>query len=161
VTGTSYMNRDGMNDFENLVGDYVKETGNHVRYRVTPVWTGDNLICDGLLVEGWSIEDQGEDICFCIFAYNVQPGIHIDYLTGDNYAENGEASRQPVKTEKKPSVTSEDVTGSYVLNVRSLKFHRPDCAGAISMNPKNRKEYTGSRNALILDGYTPCPDCAP
>ncbi len=164
VTGTSYMNRQGMNDFENLVGDYIKETGNHVRYRVTPVWTGDNLLCDGLLVEGWSIEDEGEDICFCIYAYNVQPGVHIDYRTGDNYAENGEeavtAANQQKKEDELP-LTEEDIIGTYVLNKKSMKFHRPDCEGAINMAAKNREEYTGSRKELLLDGYTPCPVCLP
>ncbi len=161
VTGTSYMNRDGMNDFENLVGDYIKETGNHVRYRVTPKWTGSNLICDGLLVEGYSIEDQGEDICFCIFAYNVQPGIHIDYLTGDNYSEIAEPTASPVGPVPTYSAVGDDVFGTFILNKKSMKFHRPDCDGAINMSAKNREEYTGSRNTLILDGYQPCPACNP
>ena len=161
VTGTSYMNRDGMNDFENLVGDYVKETGNHVRYRVTPKWTGNNLICDGLLVEGYSIEDEGDSICFCIYAYNVQPGVYIDYLTGDNHAENEEAT-SAVTTEEPTYVTTEDdVFGTYILNVKKLKFHRPDCEGVKDISDKNKKEYTGSRNALILDGYVPCGACNP
>ena len=161
VTGTSYMNRDGMNDFENLVGDYVKETGNHVRYRVTPKWTGENLICDGLLVEGYSIEDEGEDICFCIFAYNVQPGVHIDYLTGDNYSEIEESSAGSSSETATYIVEGDDIIGTYVLNKKSKKFHLPSCDGASSMSEKNREDYTGSRNALILDGYEPCPSCKP
>ncbi len=163
VTGTRYMNQDGMNDFENLVGDFVKETGLHVRYRVTPVWTGENLLCDGLLVEGLSIEDGGEGICFCIFAYNVQPGVHIDYLTGDNYAENGEEPLNQTTETEEPELptTDPDVTGTYVLNTKKKKFHTPDCPGAASISEKNRGDYTGSRNALILDGYTPDPACSP
>jgi len=162
VTGTRYMNTEGMNALENMVGDYVRETGNHVRYRATPVWTGDNLICDGILVEGWSVEDGGEDICFCIFAYNVQPGIVIDYATGDNYAVSGEQASQP---EKEPEyakyLLEEDVTGTYVLNTKKMKFHLPDCEGAVSMSEENREEYTGSRNALVEQGYTPCGSCNP
>lgn len=85
VTGTRYFNTEGINSFENMVIDYIRKTGNHVRYRVTPVYTGDNLICDGQLTEAWSIEDKGEGICFCVYSYNVQPGIVIDYATGDSH----------------------------------------------------------------------------
>ena len=160
VTGTSFMNRDGMNLFENVVGDYVKETGNHVRYRVTPVFKGGNLLCDGVLMEGFSIEDGGEDICFCVFAYNVQPGVHIDYLTGDNYAD-GEPATEAVNADGTYETESEDTIGTYVLNLRKKKFHRPECPGIINMAEKNRQDYTGSRNALLLDGYAPCPACKP
>ena len=164
VTGTRYMNTLGMNAAENMVGDYVKESGNHVRYRVTPVFTGDHLICDGLLVEAFSIEDDGEDICFCIYAYNVQPGFVIDYATGDNYAENGE-EKLGAPSETAPAyekyLTDEDEEGTYILNVKSKKFHRPDCAGAQDISEKNRKEYTGSRNRLVEEGYKPCGICNP
>ena len=163
VTGTRYMNTEGMNALENMVGDYIKETGNHVRYRVTPVWTGDNLICDGLLVEAWSVEDDGEDICFCIYAYNVQPGIVIDYRTGDNYAESGETPSQT--DQKEPSyaqyLTDEDVIGDYVLNIKKKKFHLPDCQGVEDIAEENRKDYHGSRNELVEDGYVPCGGCKP
>ena len=75
ITGTRYLNVDGMLPFENMVADYVKETDNHVLYRVTPIFTGDNLVADGVLMEGYSVEDEGDGICFCVYAYNVQPGI--------------------------------------------------------------------------------------
>ena len=84
ITGTRYLNVDGMLPFENMVADYVKETDNHVLYRVTPIFTGDNLVADGVLMEGYSVEDEGDGICFCVYAYNVQPGITIDYATGDS-----------------------------------------------------------------------------
>ena len=84
ITGTRYMNTAGMLYFEELVGDYVRETGNHVLYRVTPVFEGTNLIASGVQMEAISVEDEGEGVCFNIFAYNVQPGIVIDYATGDN-----------------------------------------------------------------------------
>lgn len=164
VTGTRYMNEDGMNDFENMVGDYMRETGNHVRYRVTPKWTGDNLICDGVLMEAYSIEDGGDNICFCIYAYNLQPGIIIDYLTGDNYLEvdeNGKFSEPSDPEPQEGQMLGVDVIGDYVLNTKSFKFHLPECDGAVSMNEKNRKDYHGSRNALILDGYSPCGFCQP
>ena len=70
--------------FENLVADYVKETNNHVLYRVTPLFDGDNLVAHGVLMEGYSVEDDGEGVCFCVYAYNAQPGIIIDYTTGES-----------------------------------------------------------------------------
>ena len=87
ITGTRYLNIEGMLPFENLVADYVKETGNHVMYRVMPLFEGDNLVAHGVLMEGWSVEDQGEGVCFCVYAYNSQPGILIDYATGESREE--------------------------------------------------------------------------
>ena len=84
ITGTRYLNVDGMLPFENMVADYVMETGNHVMYRVMPIYTGNNLVADGVLMEGYSVEDQGEGITFCVYVYNVQPGVRIDYATGDS-----------------------------------------------------------------------------
>lgn len=85
ITGTRYLNIEGMLPFENMVADYVKETENHVLYRVTPIFEDDDLVAQGVVMEGWSVEDEGESICFCIFAYNAQPGITIDYATGDSW----------------------------------------------------------------------------
>lgn len=85
ITGTRYMNVDGMLPFENLVADYVKETKGHVYYRVTPIFDGANLVADGVLMEAYSYEDQGEGVQFCVFCYNVQPGVTIDYKTGNNW----------------------------------------------------------------------------
>ena len=87
ITGTRYLNIEGMLPFEDMVADYVKETENHVLFRVTPIFEGDNLVATGVLMEGWSVEDSGESICFCVFAYNAQPGIVIDYATGDSHEE--------------------------------------------------------------------------
>ena len=84
ITGTRYLNVDGMLPFENMVADYIKETDNHVLYRVTPIFDGDNLVASGVLMEAKSVEDKGEGICFCIFCYNVQPGVNIDYATGES-----------------------------------------------------------------------------
>ena len=85
ITGTRYFNVAGMLPFENEIASYVHETANHVLYRVTPVFTGDNLVADGVLMEAYSVEDSGEGVCFCVFVYNVQPGIEIDYATGESY----------------------------------------------------------------------------
>lgn len=84
ITGTRYMNMEGMLPFENMVADYVKETGNHVLYRVTPVFEGEDLLAKGVQMEAYSVEDEGSGICFHVFVYNVQPGVRIDYATGES-----------------------------------------------------------------------------
>ena len=86
ITGTKYINIEGMLKFENMVADYIKETDNHVMYRVTPIYEGDNLVASGVLMEAYSVEDGGE-LQFCVYCYNVQPGIFIDYATGESYLE--------------------------------------------------------------------------
>ena len=84
ITGTRYMNVDGMLPFENLVADYIHETNNHVLYRVTPVYNGADLVAQGVQMEAYSVEDNGDGVCFNVFCYNVQPGVEIDYATGEN-----------------------------------------------------------------------------
>jgi len=86
ITGTRYMNVEGMLPFENMVANYVEDTGNHVMYRVTPIFYGDELVARGVQMEAISVEDEGEGICFNVFVYNVQPGVTIDYATGENWA---------------------------------------------------------------------------
>ena len=86
ITGTRYFNVEGMLPFENMVADYLYEfRDNHVMYRVTPIFEGDDLVARGVLMEAKSVEDNGEGICYCVFVYNVQPGIVIDYATGENW----------------------------------------------------------------------------
>lgn len=87
ITGTRYFNVEGMLPFENMVADYIKETKNHVLYRVTPVFNGSDAVCRGVKIEAKSVEDNGSGICFNVFVYNIQPGVHIDYSTGGSYAE--------------------------------------------------------------------------
>ena len=82
ITGTRYMNMEGMLPFENMVADYIKETNNHVLYRVTPIFQDDELVARGVLIEAKSVEDDGDGILFCVYVYNNQPGVEIDYLTG-------------------------------------------------------------------------------
>lgn len=163
VTGTRYFNTIGVNDFENKVINYVRKTENHVRYRVTPVWTEDNLICDGEIIEAWSVEDDGESICFCIYAYNVQPGIEIDYATGDNWLD-GELppTFTPVPTEKPlPILTGEDYEGHFILNTKKKKIHDISCPNVPGMSESNKQEYNGSLFDLLEDGYTPDQVCLP
>ena len=153
ITGTRYMNVDGMLPFENLVADYVKETDNHVLYRVTPVFEGQNLVASGVQMEAWSVEDEGEGVCFNVYVYNVQPGITIDYATGASSLE-GDALPED-STQKEPEDTL------YILNTSSGKFHLPSCSGAASMKEENRQAFSGSREELIAQGYSPCGQCKP
>ena len=153
ITGTRYMNVDGMLPFENLVADYVKETDNHVLYRVTPIFQGTELVARGVQMEAESVEDQGEGICFNVYVYNDQPGITIDYATGASSLE-GDALPED-STQKEPEDTL------YILNTSSGKFHLPSCSGAASMKEENRQAFSGSREELIAQGYSPCGQCKP
>jgi len=94
ITGTRYMNVEGMLPFENMVADYIKETDNHVLYRVTPEFEGNNLVAKGVQIEAYSVEDEGEGICFNVYVYNVQPGVVIDYSTGDSWLEGDAGSSE-------------------------------------------------------------------
>lgn len=152
ITGTRYMNVEGMLPFENLVADYVKETSNHVYYRVTPVYEGNNLVASGVVMEAESVEDGGEGVCFHVYVYNVQPGVEIDYATGESRAAGEEPEPQESQT---PAETT------YVLNTSTKKFHLPTCASVEDMKPENRTDYTGSREALLDEGYSPCGQCKP
>ena len=89
ITGTRYLNVEGMLPFENLVADYVEETDNHVLYRVTPIFKGDNLLASGVQIEAYSVEDKGKGVSFNVYCYNVQPGIKIDYTNGDSKLSDG------------------------------------------------------------------------
>ena len=146
ITGTRYLNVTGMLPFENMVADYVEETGNHVLYRVTPIYNQENLVADGVLMEAQSVEN--DDLAFCVYCYNVQPGIEIDYHTGDSKSSETE----------QPSKTSEDL---YVLNRNTKKFHRPNCSSVQDIKPKNKQEFSGNTKALIQQGYSPCKNCNP
>ncbi|MBQ7669119.1 MAG: DNA/RNA non-specific endonuclease [Clostridia bacterium] len=152
ITGTRYLNTEGMLPFENMVGDYVKETENHVLYRVTPVFEGANLIATGVLMEGYSVEDGGDGIEFCVFCYNLQPGVEIDYSNGKSRA-----------AEKKNSYSfsSDDVTATYVLNEKTKKFHTPDCSYIADIAKENRKTVTCRRGDLVDQGYVACGGCKP
>ena len=184
ITGTRYLNVDGMLPFENMVADYVKETDNHVLYRVTPIFTGDNLVADGVLMEGYSVEDEGDGICFCVYAYNVQPGITIDYATGDSWlssekgnsdsssggnsavsqsaADKSGTQQAAIQTESVKETSAPVSTGTeYILNTNTKKFHYPSCSSVKQMKASNKKEYTGSRDDLIAQGYDPCKKCNP
>lgn len=148
ITGTRYMNVEGMLPFENMVADYIKETGCHVLYRVTPVFQGSNLVADGVLMEAMSVEDQGESISFCVFVPNVQPGVSIDYSDG---------SSRPADSQSSP----ENEEAIYIVNTNTRRFHLPSCSSVREMKESNRENFTGSREELIEEGYIPCGKCRP
>ena len=100
ITGTRYFNVDGMLPFENMIADYVKETNNHVLYRVTPIYDGDDLVAKGVQMEAYSVEDDGEGVMFNVFVYNVQPGIEIDYATGESWLSSEERLAQTTSSNK-------------------------------------------------------------
>ena len=183
ITGTRYLNIEGMLPFENMTADYIKETGNRVEYHVTPVFEGDNLLASGVLMEGYSVEDQGDGVCFCVFAYNVQPGVTIDYATGDSTLDGAASTAAPAesKTESASSTsessaptpepapepiesqqTEQEPQGNtYILNTNTKKFHYPSCSSVKQMKESNKQVYTGSREDIISQGYDPCKKCNP
>lgn len=154
ITGTRYMNVDGMLPFENLVADYVKETGNHVLYRVTPIFKGNNLLANGVQIEAYSVEDSGDGVCFNVFVYNVQPQIRIDYATGDSsYIGNssGNDNNEIIENDKQ--------SATYILNKNTKKIHLLSCYSVDQMKESNKKYYTGDIDDLISQGYSPCKNC--
>ena len=183
ITGTRYMNVQGMLSFENMVDDYIEETGNHVLYRVTPYFKGNELVASGVQIEAYSVEDDGDGICFNVYCFNVQPGVKIDYKTGLSALDGKEiTTKKPVTTKKitttkvvttkKPTTTKpttqkpplpSSATGnvSYVVNINTLKFHTPSCRHADDISPENRLETKDSRDSLMTKGYSPCGVCKP
>lgn len=228
ITGTRTMNSVGMTYYENIVANYVKQTGNHVLYRVTPIFAANDLVARGVQMEAESIEYGGRAVRFNVFVYNVEPGVEIDYVTGKsressdvpNVATGGEAtttgaSTAPNATGKEASNASakssngnarsentddttskgntdnsqtnqaNNATGSsnaknpsngagseessaasselkeYVLNTKSMKFHRPTCSSVDDIADNNKQEATATRDELISEGYSPCKQCNP
>ena len=228
ITGTRTMNSVGMTYYESIVANYVKQTGNHVLYRVTPIFAANDLVARGVQMEAESVEDDGQAVRFNVFVYNVEPGVEIDYVTGKsrgssdvpNVATGGEAtttsaSTAPNATGKEASNASakspngnarsentddttskgntdnsqtnqaNNATGSsnaknpsngagseessaasselkeYVLNTKSMKFHRPTCSSVDDIADNNKQEATATRDELISEGYSPCKQCNP
>lgn len=154
ITGTRYMNVTGMLPFEDEVHDYlINNPSNHVMYRVTPIFTGNNLVAEGVLMEAYSVEDNGSGVKFCVFCYNVQPGITIDYATGESNLSSDTTVVEETTTEKSNNIET------FVLNTNSGKFHTPDCESVQSMSEKNKKEITSTYDDMINNGYTPCKNC--
>lgn len=155
ITGTRYLNIRGMLPFEDMVADYVKETGNHVMYRVTPIYGEYDLVASGVLIEGYSVEDEGDGICFCVCAYNVQPGVEINYRNGVN-RKSGDTS---VDLEE-PNIPS---VRTYVINTKTKKYHLESCHHATNISTENREVFTGEKEELLelYADYVPCATCDP
>lgn len=150
ITGTRYMNVDGMPPFENDVAEYVERTGGSVLVRVTPVFVGDELVARGVQMEALSLRDGGQGISFNVYCYNVQPGVSIDYATGESW-----------RSDRQEAAPSSSQEMDYVLNTSSKKFHLPGCSSVDRMAEKNKQAYTGTRDDLLSQGYDPCGNCNP
>ena len=228
ITGTRTMNSVGMTYCENIVANYVKQTGNHVLYRVTPIFAANDLVARGVQMEAESIEDGGQAIRFNVFVYNVEPGVEIDYVTGKSWESSDvpsmttggeatttragatpnanveEASSASTKgfnenarsestnntipkgnTENSRTNQTNNAVGSsgaknsgngagseegsvtphepqeYVLNTKSMKFHRPTCSSVNDIADNNKQEAASTRDELISEGYSPCKQCNP
>lgn len=170
MTGTRYMNVEGMEPFESKVAEYLRSTGNHVMYRVTPVFKGDEELARGVHMEAMSVEDGGRGISFNIYCYNVQPKIQLDYKTGESKSTisgdaNGYRTRKNGKTySTKPlkSASGKKNTGTkYIVNTNTRKFHNPSCYSVQRMSESNTWRTNESRDKLISEGYEPCGNCHP
>jgi DNA-entry nuclease len=180
ITGTRYLNVVGMLPFEDEVDDYVDTTGNHVLYRVTPFFEENNLVASGVQMEAWSVEDEGSGVCFNVYCYNVQPGIEIDYATGDSWesgnlsdldtseTDTSEAvhiteednSSVPQRDNSENEITDNDTeTRDYILNKNTKKIHLPSCSSVADMAEKNKISYNGTIQELEEQGYSPCKRC--
>jgi len=154
ITGTHYLNTEGMLPFEVEVARYIEDTGNHVLYAVTPYYDGKNQIASGVQIQAYSVEDKGRGVCFNVYCFNVQPGYDIDYMTGEVTA-SSEESCDAV------SASRDNYKRTYVVNTSSGKFHYPSCTGVAEMAEKNKKTVKTTRSKLIKKGYEPCGSCNP
>lgn len=178
ITGTRYLNVNGMLPYENMVAEYILgHQKNHVLYRVTPVYKDNELVARGVLMEAYSVEDGGTGIAFCVYCYNVQPGLLIEYSTGktsldkdfkgdyavsSKFPENNETDHNNkfvAEGQGKDKNLAEETT--YVVNISTGRFHCPTCGSVADMATKNILESTETRDALINEGYLPCGRCNP
>ncbi len=177
-TGTRYLNAGTMLQFEIKVGDYIEKTGNHVIYRVTPRYQDSDLVATGVQMEARSVEDRGTGLQFNVFVYNYQPGILIDYRTGESrrdpdYQKDVSRSILPSVSSDQNALSEENnaaqnatdevdlSTVTYVLNTNTKRFHLPTCDSVMEMKPKNREYFYGNRDEVIAEGYVPCGRCKP
>ena len=181
ITGTRYMNVEGMLPFEDEVADYIHETDNHVLYRVTPIFEDDDLVASGVQMEAKSVEDDGAGVSFNVYVYNVQPYVAMNYENGDSYqteelavsegewAFDAEDDTNSSKTDSsaasgnsdKKSTAKSEKKQTYILNTNTKKFHKPDCSSIEDIKEENKEEYKGTRTSLTKQGYEPCGRCKP
>ena len=188
ITGTRHFNADVMEPIEAMVLDYIERTGNHVLYRVTPVFEGDELVARGVQMEALSMEDGGQGVSLNVFLRNIQPGVAIDYATGNNWADEaatagswsapastsspstsataGAAPLAPISaaattSQADDASTDTPATVTYVVNKNTGKFHYPSCSSVPKIKAKNRMDSNQTRDELIAQGYVPCKNCNP
>ncbi len=163
ITGTRFLNNETMLKFEGKVYDYIMATNNHVLYRVTPFFDGENLLASGILMEGFSVEDNGKGICYNVFCYNVQPGVVIDYSNGESYAEEQSSESLFVEESITTFINADNNFNEvqYIGNKNTKKFHYPNCSGVADMNEKNKVPLNCTRTEAIALGYLPCGICNP
>lgn len=181
ITGTRALN-EAMIPYETETADYLDHnTTNHVMYRVTPYFTGGNLVADGVLMEAWSVEDSGQGVCFCVWVYNEQPGVTINHADGTSSADDGsspygygntetekaqqdshstESSTESETTQTNEAALNADAD-AWILNTSSMKIHIPTCSAAQKMSESNTLVSYESYDELIAEGYTPCGICHP
>lgn len=161
ITGTRYLNVEGMLPFEDQVAEYVHSTGNHVVYKVAPVYKGNNLVASGVQMEAYSLEDKGRGVSFNVYCFNVQPGIVIDYATGDS-RESGEkvsANKENESTKSSAGDSDYNIKKEYVVNTNTGKYHNPSCRSVKSMKEKNKRVFKTNKKTLEQQGYEPCGNC--
>ncbi len=154
MTGTRYFNNELMKPYENKVREYIYQTGNHVMYRVTPKFRANNLIADGVQMEAYSVEDDGEGINYNVFCFNIQPGVIINYVDGSSQID-------PNSDQAQSELTQVNEVKEYVLNTRSMKIHLPECESINSISENNKKTVSDSLTNLLNQGYVPCKNCNP
>ncbi len=166
LTGTKYLNVSGMLPFENMVSDYIKETGNHVAYRITPIYEGDNLVASGVAMEAYSVEDKGEGICFHVYCYNVQPGVRINYSDGSSFLESSSpnpAPSAPISTTSAPAATTTQAPAPVVPSEQTVlttqtgkRYHSTkNCSGLSNAKAIFESTLQNAKNK----GLTPCSKC--
>lgn len=188
ITGTRHFNADVMEPIEAMVLNYIEQTGNHVLYRVTPVFEGNELVARGVQMEALSMEDGGQGVSLNVFLRNIQPGVAIDYATGNNWADEsatagsrsssatssglsvsaaaGAAPLAPISaaattSQADDASTDTPATVTYVVNKNTGKFHYPSCSSVPKIKAKNRMDSNQTRDELIAQGYVPCKNCNP
>lgn len=173
ITGTRYLNIEGMLPYENSIAEYIKSTGNHVLYRVTPIFKGYDYVARGVLMEAYSVEDSGKGITICVYLYNVQPGVYIDYFTGVNIIEGGalpdysedntndNTDNNTNNSDANTDNSTEETPITYILNTNSKLYHLPDKHCSNSISDKNRAEFSGTKEEVEAMGYRACGSCKP
>ena len=164
ITGTRYMNIGRMLDLENKTASYIHKTGNHVMYRVTPIFKDGELVARGVLMEALSVEDNGAGIKFCNYVYNVQPNVSINYADGTNSLISAPATTttQTVKTTAQATQntqSSQSASREFILNKNTKKYHETWCSSIKDIKEKNKGEYNGTEEELKSMGYSPCKKC--